>query len=123
MWVRKSPEELEKDQHKNKRRRKNPTLPLAIGLVIASFELLYDPKLDYFLVTLFAVFALAYLGQLFFNDAVKIISLVDGSGTEKQEATDICISCFEVKRRDETKQCTCGGFFEPLENWKWIENA
>ena len=123
MWVRKSIEELEEDQRKSKHRRKNPVIPLAIGLFGALFELFYEPTLAYFLVSFFLVFALAYIGQLFFKDALMIVSVLFSSASLLEEPTDICSSCQEVKRRDKTKVCHCGGNLEPVKNWKWIERA
>jgi len=123
MWVRKSTEELERDQRKNKRRRKNPIIPLVIGVIGALIEWYYDPTLAYFLFAFFLVFALAYTGQLFFRDALMIVSVFFGGAGLLKEPTDICSSCHEVKIRDEAKLCQCGGTLEPLENWKWLEKA
>lgn len=123
MWVRKSAEELEGDQRKNKRRRKNPIISLVIGLIGAVIEWYYDPTLTYFLITFFLVFALAYIGQLFFRDALMIVSPLFGSAGLLEEPNDICSSCYEVTARGESKLCQCGGTLEPLENWKWIEKA
>jgi hypothetical protein len=122
MWVRKTEEDLKVVYRESLGRRKNPIVPLAIGLFFALLELIYEPTLVYFLVTFIFVFILAYLGQLFFDDALRIISALYGDFSDPQK-TDICTSCFEVKKRDETKVCLCGGFLEPLDNWKWIEKT
>ena len=51
MWVRKFPSELKNDKSQARIRRKNPTIPVIIALVVSLVELLYDPTLSFFLIT------------------------------------------------------------------------
>jgi hypothetical protein len=39
-----------------------------------------------------------------------------------QTAT-ICDQCHESSLEDVGRQCECGGTFEPLEHWKWVEKT
>jgi hypothetical protein len=89
MWVRRSVDELRKDQDKNKRRRKSPIIPLVIGLIGAVIEWYYDPTLTYFLLTFFLVFVLAYIGQLFFRDALVIVGPLFGTGLLEERVNPI----------------------------------
>jgi hypothetical protein len=123
MWVRKTPEQIDEDKGKKRRRRKNPIVPIIIGLIGALIELYYEPNLSFFVFAFVLIFLLAYIGQLFFRDALMIVSAVFGSGGLLEDPMDICSTCFDVKKRDETTFCHCGGILEPLENWKWIEKG
>ena len=34
----------------------------------------------------------------------------------------ICDNCFRVKRLDAERKCECGGAFEALSRWKWVDD-
>jgi hypothetical protein len=36
--------------------------------------------------------------------------------------TMICNQCHRVKNEDREPNCSCGGQFEPLDNWEWVED-
>jgi hypothetical protein len=36
--------------------------------------------------------------------------------------TMICNQCHNVKNEDRESNCSCGGQFEPLDNWEWVED-
>ena len=73
-----------------------------------------------FLVLLF-FFAFSYIGILLFNDPAFITSFFLGSATTSVQ-TDICNKCFSVVQRTDNKICKCSGKYEPIENWKWVED-
>jgi hypothetical protein len=35
----------------------------------------------------------------------------------------ICSKCFRVKNRNSESNCACGGEFEDIEHWKWIDDC
>jgi hypothetical protein len=79
MWVRKSFSDLRDDQGQTRIRRKNPIIPVMIALVVSLAELLYDPTLSLFLLTFASIFVIAYVGQFFFRDGLKIVSVIFGT--------------------------------------------
>ena len=123
MWVRKFPSELKNDKSQARIRRKNPTIPVIIALVVSLVELLYDPTLSFFLITFASIFVIAYVAQVFFRDGLKIVSALFGTEGFVEEPMDICTTCFDVKKRGDATACPCGGTLEPLINWKWVDKA
>ncbi len=50
------------------------------------------------------------------------ILLSEGRSSGLPDLTDICNTCYSVVPRSKLKKCECGGKYEPLENWKWVED-
>jgi hypothetical protein len=131
MWQRKSPEELKEEERKKSRHRKNPTLPIVIAVFGALISLLGDlfdarrfgvPRLWFFVFSFILLFVVSYIGQYFFDNAVVLVTWLISGGGLVGERTQICSLCHDVKRPDKTKICHCGGTFEPLEHWKWVND-
>jgi hypothetical protein len=46
----------------------------------------------------------------------RLFSLVPGP------KVDMCDTCHRVKRRDTESTCECGGSFEDIEEWTWVDD-
>lgn len=67
------------------------------------------------------LFVFSCIGILLFNNPAFITGFFFGSADTSVQ-TDICNKCFSVVERTDNKICKCGGKYEPIENWKWVED-
>jgi hypothetical protein len=59
----------------------------------------------------------------FFGVSFIIFYLVQLQGLKSYgPRTMICNQCYRVKNEDREPNCSCGGQFEPLDNWEWVED-
>ncbi len=109
MWKRKTEEDYEKDKK---------LLFLGVSLenyisifivsVLCTSGLYFHNKEIPFLITCFIfIFVLGYIGTRF-----RFVSYNN----------DICNTCHSAVSRSKDKQCECGGRYEPLDDWKWVED-
>src|ERR1051325_5365714 len=135
MWVRKSEAELGEEKRVWDRRRRNPLRPLVQAFFLEcvlglghmmgcrdSFHGFYkDPvplakwpqtmidRLPSFLVSMAIFFVLIYLLQL------STGPLLTG-----RNVYYLCPRCFRRQYRRHGRTCTCGGWCEPLDEWKYV---
>ena len=62
------------------------------------------------------------MGQIFFRDSNTFIALF-GLTPPTSPHSDICNIYHKVQIRVLEKNCECGGTFEPLGNWKWVNDG
>ncbi len=67
------------------------------------------------------LFVFSCIGILLFKDPAFITGFFFGTSTASVQ-TDICNKCFSAVERTDSKICKCGGNYEPIEKWKWVED-
>ena len=124
MWIRKTEEDYKQAGILSNFTTVN--LVIAVSLAVLATLLLMAISVVETLVGIvfcFVIFvAFPCIGILLFNDPFFITSfLVFGSAAASVQ-TDICNKCFSEVQRTDNKLCKCGGKYEPVENWKWVED-
>jgi hypothetical protein len=119
MWIKKDPKKVKNQLLLSKL---SPALPLIVGSMVTLLSVFYDDNFDNFWMYLIFSFVVTYLGQIFFNDAFSIVSLFFFT-TSSNYRNDICNLCKKIRPRSKDKKCDCGGFYEPIENWKWVDDG
>jgi hypothetical protein len=135
MWVRKSEAELEEDKRVWNRRRKNPLRPLVQAFFLesvlglshmvgcrASFHGFFKApvplvkwpqtmvdRFPSFVISVLVFFVIIYMLQLSYGPILS-----DG------RIYYICPRCFRRQYKSHGRSCTCGGWCEPLEDWKHV---
>ncbi len=122
MWVRKKENEINEAIRIKKIKRFNPLIPLILSIFFAFFSVLYELDFSPFFFFLIGSFIIIYAGQVFFNNIGFFFSWFVGSPSD-QDSFDICSSCFTIKPTITEKACSCGGEFEPIEFYDWIEET
>jgi hypothetical protein len=118
MWIKKDLKKVKKELLISKL---SPNLPLIIGFLVSFLGVFYANNFDFFWVYFISSFIIKYLGQIFFNDAFSIISIFFFT-TSSNYRNDICNLCKKIRPRIKEKKCECGGLYEPLETWEWVED-
>jgi hypothetical protein len=120
MWKRKTEEDLKKASVLSNFTRDK----LILAVILAGLAtIIAAPVIGVFVWILFVVlFSFSCVGIFLFNDPAFITSFFLGAGAVSPQ-TDICNKCFSVVERTENRICKCGGKYEPIENWKWVEDT
>ncbi len=143
MWIRKTPsrlkKELKSESEQRFRLRINPLRPFLAALGAASLYGLsrlaggttrdnggwIDPvPLKDWLPTIFQALPAFMFFVLVGTALVYGYQLVYGPIlSEKRGEVLLCTRCFEARNKQAGKVCTCGGACEPIEDWKWVDDA
>lgn len=143
MWIRKSPlelnSELKNEAAKQFKSRRNPLRPFVV--VFAASSLLFLGRLagctsrneggwinpvplKDWLPTIFQALPAFMFFVLVGTALVYGYQLVYGPIlSEKRGEVLLCTRCFEARKKQAGKVCTCGGACEPIEDWKWVDDA
>ncbi len=99
---------------------------LIASFFIAFFSTLavfyYIRTISYIIFSFFFFFFLSCVGVLLYDDPTFIIKIIFSGSSAPEYSSDICNACHSVVLRSDSEICECGGRYEPLENWKWIED-
>ena len=132
-WVRKDEEELRRERIAREAARRSLRGPLVgASLLTAACLGLYALGVRGFIGgTVIASpqgirspLTFAAVGVAFFVASFFIFRRRQGTAGESPFATQsatICNRCHESSLEEAGGQCECGGTFEPLEHWKWVE--
>lgn len=129
MWIRRTSEEIAEAKRRRERTellwRLNPLLPLvftAFGFLLQGYR--PHPETPPFALFV-GVYLFLYAVQFFFGPGVAAIFMLGDSATSPSSSAAICPVCQCVQRPAPTgKDCElCGAALEPLEQWKWREDA
>ncbi len=137
MWVRKTPEEIAKERNTLWRRLSSLMMAafLGFGLSIALMSGgRYGPhhpitSAGFLLAVAVGLIAMvaAYLAQLRFGKPLFSRYCGQPSGGRYSppgyEGSQICDTCHRVRPYDPQQVCDCGGKFEDLDDWKWVEDG
>ena len=124
MWKRKTEEDYKKNNALSNFSRGNLIVAVLLAVfavfVIATygFVLNFAAGIIFFVI----IFALICLGILLFNDPSFFASFFILGSAIPTIQTDICNKCFSAVQSTDNKICKCSGKYEPLEDWKWVED-
>ena len=129
MWKRKSQEEIAAEKKARWWKRFSPVVPALSAAAASVFWFVYritfgghwrspGDSRPRSVVEALAEMPVALIVFFLF---VYILQTLWGS-FENQRAAVICSNCSAVKEPDSKVDCKCGGRFEPLENWHWVED-
>ncbi len=121
MWKRKTEEDLKKESILSNFSRGNLMLAFFLAGSAALMATQVIGTLAGVIICFVILFAFSCLGILLFNDPAFITSFFLGSGSSTVQ-TDICNKCFSAVQRTDNKICKCSGKYEPIENWKWVDD-
>lgn len=120
MWKRKSPDQLDEEKCKYK---KNPKPPLIFAVIVGLISLFYETSLTVFIISFLLTLIIVHISLMLFNDRFFIIFTLFGEPTfQSDNKTVICNICNKIKLADRNKSCQCGGTFELLRKWEWIDD-
>lgn len=125
MWKQKTPAEQAVTQRKKRMARFYPWAPLAFAIVatpisVAAVWLGRRGPLDWGEpISAFDVVHLLPVRFLVFFVSGYVLQIA-GVKLWFSKATAICRVCHKVTDHARETVCTCGGGFEPFENWKWV---
>jgi len=126
MWQHKTLEELAAARQKKRHARLNPFIPLIFALLASGFSTIniwlgfrgkynswgapipWQQAISSFPYFFIVSFILIYIFRIF------------DFGLANSSTTSICNSCHEVTGHCPGTLCSCGGCYEPFEDWKWI---
>lgn len=118
MWVRKSQEEIKQIFKKKKLLRFNPLFSVFISISVGLYEFGVYNSFSDLISSIIFVFVISYIGQVLFFNPMSLFVLIGYEPFSSE--SDICISCKNIIAKSiNQKVCSCGGIYEPLENWKW----
>ncbi|MCP4404744.1 MAG: hypothetical protein GY801_46525 [bacterium] len=122
MWTRKTAEDDKHDQTRSNFTRGNVIVAVILA-VVATLLATADIHTFAGIVMCFVIFfAFSCVGIVLFNDPTFIVGFfILGSTASATRHTDICNTCHSVVQRTDKTICQCGGRYEPLEHWKWVE--
>lgn len=119
MWKRKPADQLEDEEVQDIRRRRNPIMPLLLGLISGILYSFMEGSISWFFYAFFIVFIISFISQFITGGII----FIDGGGfINTVDSRVICNRCHLVKDKDKKHSCACGGIFEPVENWEWVED-
>ena len=126
MWVRKTPEEIEREHGRLWRALGGPTVLSVLSFLIMAVGLVSPGKtqpttvyrapgevVSIALKTAVITWIVAYFCQFFFRKPLF---------SPWSRRTVICNACYQVKFPDGRDTCDCGGKFEDFGLWKWAED-
>lgn len=128
MWKRKTEEDYKKEKKVKEKEKiffglsKQDILTsffIAVFLTLSVSYYVQTISLIIFCFVLF--FVLSCIGVLSYGDPAFIFKIIF-SGSSSSNVSVICNVCHSVVLKSNNKICECGGRYEPLENWKWIED-
>jgi len=131
MWKRKT----EEDYKKAKKEKEKEITFLGLSMSDILFSLLLaifftfcgyvaEPDDLSFIISCFVLtFVACCIGVRYFGSPAAIFTMLHFGTTSSLYPSVICNVCHSVVPRSKNEKCECGGRYEPLENWKWEEDA
>lgn len=118
MWRRKTDKELEQEKGLSGKH-------LVVALFFSCFFtlgiLLRSQSWGTAIFCFIICFILSCIGLSMFDDPLYFISFLFGESSSSGNSV-ICSKCHKTTIRSDKTKCECGGDFEPIEKWTWVEN-
>ncbi len=124
MWKRKTKEDYKKVKEKIFLDFSKSDLITSFSIaVFATLSVFYYLQtISYVIFSFVLFFFLSCIGVLLYDDPTFIMKIIFSGSSAPEFSSDICNACYSIVLRSNNKICECGGEYEPLDNWKWIED-
>jgi len=122
MWKRKTEEDFikEKEGKLFGLSKSDFLLSFFISFSLAIYLYVHDPNISRLIVYFVIIFILCCIGVRLFDDPVGILNIFTAGSTLAPSV--ICNVCHSIVSRSKKEKCECSGKYEPLDDWKWIED-
>lgn len=122
MWKRKTEEDYKKEKKETflGLSKNDFLLSFFISIFLAFCLYVYEPDISSVIIYFVIIFILCCIGVRLFDDPVAVLNIFTAGSTLAPSV--ICNLSHSVVPRSKNEKCECGGRYEPLDDWKWVED-